>query len=83
MFIATTYSGFDDFTNDLEEFRTAEEQHLNGNQIAEELKEELDRLGNDGEESHVYRSEQCEFHFTMEDNDGLTLSIRYAGYTKI
>jgi hypothetical protein len=82
MFIATTYTGIDTFANDLEERKTSEEQHLHGEQIAEELKEELDRLGNDGEESHVYRTEKCEFHFTIDGSDGLTLNIHYTGYNE-
>ena len=82
MFIAITHRGFDTFANDLEERKTNEEQHLNGEQIAEELRELLDRLGNDGEESYVYRSEKCEFHFTIDGSDGLTLNLCYTGYTE-
>ena len=82
MFLTISYVGMDTFEKDLEDLKTADEQHLNASQVAEELREELERLGSDGEESHVYRTAQQEFHFTMTAQGDISLSIHYAGYTE-
>ena len=82
MFIAVTCNQMEAFATDLDTLKTKEEEHLNSAQIVEELTEKLAELGESGEESHIYRTQKCEFRFTMEDNDGLTLNIRYAGYTE-
>lgn len=83
MYIATTFMGLDVFEKELDTLKTAEEQHLSGTQIGEELKEELERLGSNGEESYIYRTSKYDFHFSMtEENGGLMLSIHYTGYTE-
>ena len=83
MFIAITFSKMEAFETDLDTLKTKEEEHLNSAQVAEELKEELERLGESGEETHVYRTQKSEFHFTMDGNDGLTLNIHYTGYKQV
>ena len=82
MFVATTFKGIDVFANDLETLKTADEQHLNGEQIAEELQEELEALANDGEETYTYQTEKYEFHFSMTQDSGIILNIHYDGYTE-
>lgn len=82
MFIAVTFRGIDTFVDDLETYKTVDEQHLNGEQIAEELREELEELANIGEESYTYRLEKCEFHFSMLQDSGVVLNIHYDGYTE-
>ena len=82
MFISTSFTGMDIFANDLENAKTEDDQHLVVSQIVEELRDELERWGNDGEESYVYEAAHHEFHFTLTAQDGLTLSIHYTGYTE-
>jgi hypothetical protein len=83
MYLVTGFTGLDVFEKDLDHLKSEEEQHLSGNQVAEELKEELERLGGEGEETYIYRISKFEFHFSMsEESGGLTLSIHYTGYTE-
>jgi len=83
MFIAITFSKMEAFATDLDTLKAKEEEHLNSAQIVEELTEKLAELGESGEESHVYRTQKGEFHFTMDGNDGLTLNIHYTGYSEV
>ena len=82
MFIATNFTGLDTFTKDLEYLKTDDEQHVNASQVADELWEELERLGSNGEETHIYRTSNYEFHFIIAQQGEFTCSIHYTGYTK-
>jgi|GEM_PF-5122148 len=82
MFLAICFTGMDIFEKDLDDLKTEEEQQLNSSHIAEDLREELERLGSDGEESYIYRTSKYEFHFTMVSQEDISLSIRYAGYSE-
>ena len=83
MFIAVTCNQMEAFATDLDTLKAKEEEHLNSAQIVEELTEKLAELGESGEESYIYKTQKCDFHFIMEENDGLSLSIRYTGYTEL
>ena len=82
MWVAISFSGMDVFEKDLENLKPEDEQHLNASQIAEELREELERLGYANEESHVYRTSTHEFHFRILASYDFTLTIKYTGYTE-
>ena len=82
MYIATGFSGMDTFERDLETLVMGK-QEVNIEKIVEDVSEELERLGNSGEESYTYQAFGYRFDFRMESVDDIILNMSYVGYATL